>query len=490
MGERVRVQRSKAAWQERNPSRRSRLSDSRAEQGLSAVVDVALPSGGQPLDADSRTFMEPRFGHDFSQVRIHTGAGAAESAQALNALAYTVGSDVIFAPGRYAPEAGEGRRLLAHELTHVVQQADAMSTRLAGAPSQAQAAGAVSSPSDPAEVEATEIEARVAAGQNVRVTARAGATIHRRPAYLRDHTFLGWACGGGINEVMRERLDRVQAHLQGIFDALPPAQKINPLTGAPATTLREWSGIKQSHGCWRPRGGKHSSGSACDINYATNPYIATRSQQGGQTVLGGEAAGADLQQERRRATEVYDRAVQFMGSSADSADVSARRGSGATRESTGAVYDRFRQTSDALRDYLQFAVQEPDPSNDRVNRPPIPNPEQATRADLLRLIPETERLPQNEAVAALEDYMGTSEFQIVHSAWPHDAEGQYFRILRDYELVRVPMVYGNPSARPASTRNPALGFLDLRKELVEALVDVGALRWGVSDLGVSESGDE
>jgi Domain of unknown function (DUF4157) len=66
--------------------------------------------------------MEPRFGHDFSKVRVHTDAEAAESAQAVNALAYTVGRDVVFGAGQYAPQTSEGRRLLAHELTHVVQQ--------------------------------------------------------------------------------------------------------------------------------------------------------------------------------------------------------------------------------------------------------------------------------------------------------------------------------------------------------------------------------
>jgi len=66
--------------------------------------------------------MESRIGHDFSQVRVHADARAAESAGAVNALAYTVGQDIVFGPGRYAPQTSEGRRLLAHELTHVVQQ--------------------------------------------------------------------------------------------------------------------------------------------------------------------------------------------------------------------------------------------------------------------------------------------------------------------------------------------------------------------------------
>ena len=66
--------------------------------------------------------MESRFGHDFSQVRVHTDTRAAESARAVNARAYTVGRNVVFGSGQYAPGSGEGQRLLAHELTHVVQQ--------------------------------------------------------------------------------------------------------------------------------------------------------------------------------------------------------------------------------------------------------------------------------------------------------------------------------------------------------------------------------
>ena len=66
--------------------------------------------------------MEPRFGYDFSRVRVHTGARAAESAQAVQARAYTLGRDVVFASGEYAPATPRGQRLLAHELTHVAQQ--------------------------------------------------------------------------------------------------------------------------------------------------------------------------------------------------------------------------------------------------------------------------------------------------------------------------------------------------------------------------------
>ncbi len=82
----------------------------------------ALRGGGRPLPESVRAFFEPRFGHDFSQVRVHTDARAAESARAVNALAYTVGRHVVFGSGQFAPGTTLGDRLLAHELTHVVQQ--------------------------------------------------------------------------------------------------------------------------------------------------------------------------------------------------------------------------------------------------------------------------------------------------------------------------------------------------------------------------------
>jgi hypothetical protein len=86
------------------------------------IVHEVLHTPGQPLDASARAFFEARFGHDFSQVRVHTDARAAASARAVHASAYTVGRDVVFGPGQYHPARPDGRSLLAHELAHVIQQ--------------------------------------------------------------------------------------------------------------------------------------------------------------------------------------------------------------------------------------------------------------------------------------------------------------------------------------------------------------------------------
>lgn len=88
-----------------------------------AIVRDVVSSPGRPLDPATRAELEPRFGHDFGKVRVHTDDAAARSAHEVDAHAYTVGHHVVFGAGRYAPQNAEGRHLLAHELIHVVQQA-------------------------------------------------------------------------------------------------------------------------------------------------------------------------------------------------------------------------------------------------------------------------------------------------------------------------------------------------------------------------------
>jgi len=93
-----------------------------SQTAVPPIVHEVLRSPGHPLDPATRSFMEPRFGHDFSHVRVHFGADANQSAEEFNAYAYTLGHDIVFGADRFAPGTLEGQRLLAHELTHVVQQ--------------------------------------------------------------------------------------------------------------------------------------------------------------------------------------------------------------------------------------------------------------------------------------------------------------------------------------------------------------------------------
>ncbi len=102
--------------------KKNELASAQEPPRSSSLVSQTLSSQGQPLDAATRSFFEPRFGRDFGDVRIHSDASAAESAQSVNAQAYTVGKDVVFGKEKYRPQTDEGKHLLAHELAHVVQQ--------------------------------------------------------------------------------------------------------------------------------------------------------------------------------------------------------------------------------------------------------------------------------------------------------------------------------------------------------------------------------
>ena len=92
------------------------------EEERSPVHDVVSSGGGSPLPAQVRTDMETRFGQDFGNVRVHTGDAAHSSATSVNAQAYTVGENIVFQRDRYDPSSPQGQHMLAHELTHVVQQ--------------------------------------------------------------------------------------------------------------------------------------------------------------------------------------------------------------------------------------------------------------------------------------------------------------------------------------------------------------------------------
>lgn len=155
----------------RLPLKRGRTGDHEiARQRSLARVQEALNDEGHPLDSETRAWMEPRFGHDFSQVRIHTGERATTAARTVNALAYTVGNDVVFGRDRYAPQTREGQRLLAHELTHTLQQQH---------PQQPIHGMRVSQTGDAAEREARSVAEAVLHARPVRITAHSGYTIAR-----------------------------------------------------------------------------------------------------------------------------------------------------------------------------------------------------------------------------------------------------------------------------------------------------------------------
>ena len=321
--------------------------------------------------------------------------------------------------------------------------------------------------------------------------------IQMKPSYLVSHSFMGHTAE--VNTTMRRRLRLVEADLQTQYDALPAPTR-------PAT-LADYAGLTSIRG-WRANSGTsfHASGSAVDVNYRNQPYIATRSEVGATTVFGGERAGPAGM--RRPAVEVYDRAMRFTNrinytqffnslsavipffmpppphaiANIPTADVNIRR----TGETTSNAFARFKATSDALATYLSFAFLT---NYDEVLRQPIVNIETATEAQLLAAIPLTERKDEASAIADITTVMGDPVWQASHPGFTQTPREIYIRMLRDYEHVRIPMVRGNPTPRPADTRNPALGFLHMPEHFVVAMHDVGNLRWGAADLGAAESGD-
>ena len=122
------------------------------------LVHEVLRTAGRPLDGAVREFMEPRFSHDFSGVRVHTDAAAANAANAVQARAFTDGRNIVFGTGEYAPSTPKGKRLLAHELTHVVQQSNGISR---------QASDRIGPANDPAEVEADHMADKVVASDSL-----------------------------------------------------------------------------------------------------------------------------------------------------------------------------------------------------------------------------------------------------------------------------------------------------------------------------------
>lgn len=116
------ISRSCEACEQEELLRKKEAGPSVATGEAPGTVGDALRSAGEPLNAATRAYFEPRFGRDFSRVRVHVGAAAEQSARELNARAYTAGTDIVFGRGQYMPATNDGRRLLAHELTHAIQQ--------------------------------------------------------------------------------------------------------------------------------------------------------------------------------------------------------------------------------------------------------------------------------------------------------------------------------------------------------------------------------
>ncbi len=161
----------------RRKSNNKSLNGKTGVPAVPANVNEVLNAPGKSMDPKVQTSLEKDFHLPLDHVRVHTGPRAAESARSLNANAYTVGPHMVFGEGRYNPESSEGKKLLAHELTHVVQQSGAVKGSSAG-----QSNTAVTSPSHSSETQASQAASNVMAGRNVEGISEHPVSIQREPA--------------------------------------------------------------------------------------------------------------------------------------------------------------------------------------------------------------------------------------------------------------------------------------------------------------------
>lgn len=185
-------------------------------------VHEVLRSPGQPLDPATRTFMEPRFGHDFSRVRVQIDCQAAEAARAVNARAYTVGNNIVFGVSQYAPRSKDGQRLLAHELTHVVQQAGSTQSRpLVIEPIHSSS-----------EAEADSVAERVLQGGQERPIDNQPLSISRTPMAVARTPIFGPDCSSEYDRCrVIEPLKAANQLLDRVLAELPPLASANVTQG-------------------------------------------------------------------------------------------------------------------------------------------------------------------------------------------------------------------------------------------------------------------
>jgi hypothetical protein len=182
---------------------------------------LASPRQGQALEPRSRAWLEAGFGHDFANVRIHADREADQLARAAEATAFTVGQDIYFREEAYAPDSDAGRKLLAHEMTHVVQRADQEASP---------ASALVSRPADPAETEATHAADRITSGGTAVVQASPGAAISRDGGSS-EHTLDYW-----LNKISPDAstnpLGTAGGALAGMFTGMGAAGALGMATNA------------------------------------------------------------------------------------------------------------------------------------------------------------------------------------------------------------------------------------------------------------------
>lgn len=235
---------------------------SKESPGLAPVINnsIQLPHRGRGLSSLERGFFEPRFGVNFSNVRIHDNQQAANISRSINARAFTFGNNVVFGSGEYSPGSGNSSKLLAHELTHVVQQnkayvPDASDKQSIVHLTQHQPVIQRVGPTD----EERYVNTLTNAGTN-RATWDAG--------YINPADFLGVNISRGIHQELDNRLTLAETYLRGEYPGETDAQIASNIG---LNTISGKRPIRNAVG--GSRLSNHSYGIAIDVNYSANPFI-------------------------------------------------------------------------------------------------------------------------------------------------------------------------------------------------------------------------
>lgn len=411
----------------------------------------AAGADGVSLPKEVRSYFEPRFGHDFSAVRIHLGSEAAEAARAIQARAYTVGRDIVFGSGEFAPATREGKRLLAHELTHVVQQD--------GAERSPSVPRVQRQPKTPAKAAPKFKPRNVTIEDVVKEMNGLGGPYQDLKAWtdtIKPGKFLGHPIDGGNQPVKG-----VRPEFQALLTAAEP--KVNDEYKKSGNPIPKNYGIR-SIGGFRNEISPHGAGVAIDIDAGDNPYIMHE----GEASKGETALSAEL-------GPVYHRIAEFILNDpidGEQSIIPQLLRSGASlpkgskpgrRDLVAQYYDRLAKESDAMREYFRLMKDDA-----------------ALKADL------------------------DGPWKAAHpKATPPDPEDVRRQMWQDYALLGGEIPKGGPPGIPdfknpraagrpfhptsGAQKDPGSGFLTIPREVVLGLGRI-VPRWGAIDFG-PQSGD-
>ncbi len=417
---------------------------------VDGAVQVAAGTG-QPLPNETRRYFEPRFHYDFSKVRVHAGADAARGARTIQARAYTLGRDVVFGSGEYAPDTEPGKRLLAHELAHVVQQdggsaADASIRR---------------EPKKPKKKKKKEFKGRPLDIDDVVKEMKGGlggpyTGVEAWEKTIKPGKFLGHAIDGGS-----EPVKGIRPEFQALLTAAET--KVNDEFKKSGTTAPAGFGIK-SIGGYRRQVSPHGAGVAIDIDAGENPYISHQGDQDGSP-----------QRLTLELNQVYEHIAQFMLNSpidGEQSVVPKLIKSGDTlpkgqknvsrRDRVAQYYDRLTMESQAMQKYFKLMLDD-----------------NALKDFLAK---DWVTLHPKETAPAFDDIRKQmwQDFAELGGAIPKTG----LPGLPDFKLR--PDV-SRPFDPNGNQRDPGAGFLTIPREVVLGLSQT-VPRWGAIDFG-TQSGD-